>query len=177
MENKRGITLIALVVTIIVLIILAGVSINLVLGDNGIITKAKTAKKDTDETQIEEEIQMMIGECQIDNEDKITLDNLQLWIGNNKPDISIIDNRPEETTIDLYYKDKIIKVSDILEIVEIRDAEFKVKISKKVEDEKVTIRAEVTSTIEDITVISIKFGETIQEGSEATFNLNYPRNL
>lgn len=38
---EKGITLIALVVTIIVLIILAGVSINLVLGDNGIITKAR----------------------------------------------------------------------------------------------------------------------------------------
>ena len=43
-ENEKGITLIALVVTIIVLIILAGISINLVLGDNGIITKAREAK-------------------------------------------------------------------------------------------------------------------------------------
>ena len=40
-KDNKAITLIALVVTIIVLIILAGVSINLVLGDNGIITKAK----------------------------------------------------------------------------------------------------------------------------------------
>ena len=40
-KSSKGITLVALVVTIIVLIILAGVSINLVLGDNGIITMAK----------------------------------------------------------------------------------------------------------------------------------------
>ena len=39
-KNSKGITLVALVVTIIVLIILAGISINLVLGENGIITKA-----------------------------------------------------------------------------------------------------------------------------------------
>ena len=42
--STAGITLVALVVTIIVLIILAGVSISLVLGDNGIITKAREAK-------------------------------------------------------------------------------------------------------------------------------------
>ena len=44
LNNKKGITLIALVVTIVVLLILAGVSINLVLGDNGIVKKAQDAK-------------------------------------------------------------------------------------------------------------------------------------
>lgn len=41
LKGQKGITLVALVVTIIVLIILAGVSIALVLGDNGVVTKAK----------------------------------------------------------------------------------------------------------------------------------------
>ena len=44
MKKNKGITLVALVVTIVVLLILAGVSINLVLGNNGIIAKAKDAK-------------------------------------------------------------------------------------------------------------------------------------
>ena len=44
MKNNKGITLVALVVTIVVLLILAGVSINLVLGNNGIIAKAQEAK-------------------------------------------------------------------------------------------------------------------------------------
>ena len=44
LKNKKGITLVALVVTIVVLLILAGVSINLVLGNNGIIAKAQEAK-------------------------------------------------------------------------------------------------------------------------------------
>ena len=43
-KSKKGITLVALVVTIVVLLILAAVSINLVLGDNGIIAKAKEAE-------------------------------------------------------------------------------------------------------------------------------------
>ena len=45
-KNTKGITLIALVITIIVLIILAGVTINLTLGENGIFNKAKYAKEE-----------------------------------------------------------------------------------------------------------------------------------
>lgn len=46
--EQRGITLIVLVVTIVVLLILAGVSINAILGDNGIVNKAKEAQNVTD---------------------------------------------------------------------------------------------------------------------------------
>ena len=49
LDNKKGITLIALVVTVVVLIILAGVSINAVLGNNGIIKKANQAASVTKE--------------------------------------------------------------------------------------------------------------------------------
>ena len=55
MKNSKGITLIALVVTIIVLIILAGISISLVLGDNGIVTKANFAKEQTEQAQLNEQ--------------------------------------------------------------------------------------------------------------------------
>ena len=60
MKKQTGITLIALVVTIIILIILAGVSINLLVGDNGIITMAKTAKVKTEFAAIEEEVKTYI---------------------------------------------------------------------------------------------------------------------
>ena len=56
LNNTKGITLIALVITIIVLIILAGISINLILGENGIITKAKQAKTTTEQAKQNEEI-------------------------------------------------------------------------------------------------------------------------
>ena len=46
MKSNKGITLVALVVTIITLIILAGVSINMVVGENGLITKAKRVKEE-----------------------------------------------------------------------------------------------------------------------------------
>ena len=54
-NNKRGITLIALVVTIIVLLILAGVTIATLTGDNGILTKAQEAKNKTEQAQKDEE--------------------------------------------------------------------------------------------------------------------------
>ena len=55
-KNSKGITLIALVVTIIVLIILAGISISLVLGNNGIVEKAKQAKERTEQSKLNEEV-------------------------------------------------------------------------------------------------------------------------
>ena len=49
--SQRGITLIALVITIIVLLILAGVTINLTLGENGILTTAQQAAKNYTDAQ------------------------------------------------------------------------------------------------------------------------------
>jgi len=65
MRRERGITLIALVITIIVLIILAGISIQLLLGENGIITKAKKGKGDYEESKAREELTLVLGEAQI----------------------------------------------------------------------------------------------------------------
>ena len=54
MKNTRGITLIALVVSIIVLLILAGITIAALSGDNGILTRAKEAKEKTEQAQKED---------------------------------------------------------------------------------------------------------------------------
>ena len=54
-RSANGITLISLVVTIIVLIILAGVSISMLVGENGIITQARLAKEKTEQAQRDEE--------------------------------------------------------------------------------------------------------------------------
>ena len=47
MKRQEGVTLIALAVTIIVMLILAGVSIAMLTGNNGILTQAKNAKENT----------------------------------------------------------------------------------------------------------------------------------
>ena len=54
-QKTKGITLIALVITIIVLLILAGVSIAMLTGQNGILTQAQNAKNRTEAAQAEEE--------------------------------------------------------------------------------------------------------------------------
>ena len=54
-NKEKGITLIALVVSIIVLIILAGVSITMLVGENGIITQAQRAKEETEQAERKEE--------------------------------------------------------------------------------------------------------------------------
>ncbi len=54
MEKNRGITLIALVVTIIILLILAGISITMLAGQNGILNRAQEAKEKTETAQEDE---------------------------------------------------------------------------------------------------------------------------
>ena len=68
LKNKKGITLIALVVTVVVLIILAGVSINAVLGNNGIIKKANQAASVTKEAEVKEAINRTILEFYLTND-------------------------------------------------------------------------------------------------------------
>lgn len=60
MKNEKGITLIALVITIIVLLILAGVTIAMLTGNNGILTKATTAVSDTEKAAAEEAIKLEV---------------------------------------------------------------------------------------------------------------------
>ena len=56
--DKRGITLIALVVTIVVLLILAGITISLVFGSNGVIQKAQDSKEQTEIGEMREKLEM-----------------------------------------------------------------------------------------------------------------------
>ena len=65
-KSNLGITLIALIITIIVLLILAGVTLNMVMGENGIFGKANNAKNKTEVAQYEEELRMCVLELQTD---------------------------------------------------------------------------------------------------------------
>ena len=93
-KSNKGITLIALVVTIIILIILAGVSIALVLGDNGIITKAREQQKTQDIARISEKLELEKGQIGIENEYKATLDKYVEQIVENGiiKEQNIVDN-------------------------------------------------------------------------------------
>ena len=64
-QDNKGITLITLVITVVVLTILAGVSINAVVGDDGIIAKAKESANLTKETTIKESIEKLVLEYKL----------------------------------------------------------------------------------------------------------------
>ena len=57
--KEKGITLIALVVTIVILLILAGISIAMLTGDNGILSQAQNAKNKTEEAERNEKLDLL----------------------------------------------------------------------------------------------------------------------
>ena len=74
-ENQKGITLIALVITIIILLILASVSIAMLTGDNGILTRAGECKIETAVGEVKEQIGLYQIEKKMNKQD-VTPENL-----------------------------------------------------------------------------------------------------
>ena len=81
LKNRKGITLIALIVTIIVLLILAGVAIVTLTGENGILSKAQLAKERVAEKEAEENERLSQYENEIDSvRDGATNDEIKQYI-------------------------------------------------------------------------------------------------
>ena len=72
-KRNKGITLIALVITIIVLLILAGVSIAMLTGENGILNQAQESKEQTEYKSAEEKVKLAIMEAKA-NDGQMTLE-------------------------------------------------------------------------------------------------------
>ena len=104
LKTNKGITLIALVITIIVLLILAGVTIATLTGDNGILTKAQSAKTQNDKATAKEKVDLAIA-ASLDETGKINLGQLKTNLNNidgiNPKVGDITDSRfPLEVTVD-----------------------------------------------------------------------------
>ena len=78
LKRQKGITLVALVITIVILIILATVSINAIFGENGLVTKAQEAKEMQEVASILEEMELAKAEAYIKGEGHINEDDLVL---------------------------------------------------------------------------------------------------
>ena len=102
--QERGITLIALVVTIVVLLILAAISIGMLTGENGIIKKASESKDKTEQAKVEELVTVavngLITEHQGDRS-KITPDDIA-------EEINRIENRTDVTAEDSTFPTNIL---------------------------------------------------------------------
>ena len=67
LKNKKGITLVALIITVIILLILAGVTISLLIGDNGMVTKTKQGVEKSEMASIKEKAELVRNEQGIRN--------------------------------------------------------------------------------------------------------------
>ena len=97
-KQKNGITLITLVVTIVVLSILAGVSINTVVGDDGIIQKAKEQAEATRRASAEEDMNRLVLEYQLAKSDETLESFLQEKVTEGRID-GVTDNGDGTITI------------------------------------------------------------------------------
>ena len=92
LKTNKGITLIALVITIIVLLILAGVTIATLTGDNGILTKAQSTKEKNAQKTVEEQINLAVQASRINEGLVIDKDILEQELTNNGIEITKSEN-------------------------------------------------------------------------------------
>ena len=117
-KQVKGITLIALVITIIILVILAGVSTALVIGNNGIMKKAEQASKETGIATAKDEVTLILNEYAMERD----LENKELMAflqeqKQNKRIEDVIDNEDDSVIIKINgYEVRVEKNN--LEIVE-----------------------------------------------------------
>lgn len=88
--NQNGITLIALVITVVILIILSTVSINALFGDNGLVKYVESAKKITEDKQIDEGVQLIVLSARTENKE-LDPDKFKSTIENNLTEGFIFD--------------------------------------------------------------------------------------
>lgn len=80
-RNKNGVTLIALIVTIIILLIIASVSIAFLSGENGILNKAQSAKEEQARAEAEEQLKLKLSDYLVNNlggSDLTTIDGISI---------------------------------------------------------------------------------------------------
>ena len=121
-KKNRGITLIALIVTIIVLLILAGVSINMLTGQNGILKRATEAKNTTEVASEKEGIQMAVTTSQMSsaNYTSIKKDSLQSELNTyfGKEKTTLEDNKDGSYTVTMNNSKRKYTIEDDGSIIE-----------------------------------------------------------
>lgn len=111
-QNKEnGITLIALVITIIVLLILAGVAIATLTGDNGVLTKAVSAKEKTERAEVIENAKLDILGIQSDKNGKLTTGDLKGVLDKYFKDVPEEITEEDIATLELTTKDGKYKIN------------------------------------------------------------------
>ena len=148
-KNNRGITLIALVVTIIVLLILAGIVISFALGENGLLEKAKEASEKTKKAEVKQEIEIAILDIQAE---------LQLKEEQTDLDKDIIEKLPNKLQDITIYEDMIGEYKGYEYWI---DEEYKVHVEGKTTN---PIKIKVTPTYIGTSSCNISIEASSTEG-------------
>lgn len=123
-REKKGITLIALVITVIVLLILAAVSIATLTGENGILTKANNAKTETSEADEREAISLAYNGAMVEIKGQaVTADILktELITNNGRTDVECVEG--EDPIVVTFKSGRIYKVKSDGTFLQLSDVE------------------------------------------------------
>jgi len=140
-KNTRGITLIALIIAIIVLLILAGISISMITGEEGILQKVNEAKEEDEKARVTEELRLKIAEAITvligERKEELTIVNVAKYLQdkykNTNIEMTIIYEF--EKTADITITDSSNSDSDpISAIIQFEGWEFKLKDDLKIDE-------------------------------------------
>ena len=158
LKKQKGITLIALVVTIVVLLILAGVTISLLLDENGIIAKSKDARTETRVSQIEDEVGMWKQHNFINKESNQEQESADTMLAN-----LISRKLLTEEEIDRDKELITIKKKDGTIVKEISYSSVTINISKAPETEKTGAVVLKVDSVEGMTMPNIDMSNGNEE--------------
>ena len=120
--NEKAITLIALVVTIVILLILAGVTITMTLGQNGLFTRAREGAAAYNESEVRDDLSMLITQYTWDKEAEKTDKSLGDYLKDNGA--TSVKANADGTTLEVEYKGYVFTVNkDSGEITEVSKGE------------------------------------------------------
>ena len=120
--GERAITLIALVVTIVILLILAGVTITMTLGQNGLFTRAQAGRKEYEQAEVRDDLSMLITQYTWDKASEKTDKSLGDYLKDNGA--TSVKANADGTTLEVTYKGYTFKVNkDSGEIIGVSKAE------------------------------------------------------
>ena len=170
LKTQKGITLIALVVTIVVLLILAGVTISLLLDENGIIAKSKDARAETRVSQIEDEVGMWKQHNFINKESNQAQENADTMLAN-----LISRKLLTEEEIDRDQELITIKKKDGTIVKEISYSSVTINISKTLATEKSGVVILKVESVEGLPIQTIKNEEEFTSFANSITSLSEER--
>lgn len=112
-ENSKGITLIALVITIVVLLILAGVTISLIVGENGILNQATTATGKSKKAELKEKVDIAVQAAMARGLGTLTYENLVEELNSSIETYQIQETANGWSIVSGEYEFEISKVGDV----------------------------------------------------------------